>query len=408
MEEGSAERSLLRLFGPAVLSSLTASGLGFIYWVVAARYYTPAEVGTSGSTISLITGIGVAASGGLYAVLLRTLSVHGNPRRLLWVTCGSVAAIGAAAGIVAGLLHLSKTNVPLLWLWLAVTCAVWSLFVLQDSILISLRKTTALFASNVGFGAVKLVLLGVFAGTSLGILTAWAIPLVLVVPVVALVADRSVAGLSPIESASFHVTKGHVTAEYVTSLAVVVVFGGVPVIVSLVSGGAFTGVVYVCWMLYLAADSAGIILSSAIVSSATERRLDAAGAVQSARSAVPVLLGLLLLGVLVAPWILAIFGHSYSGADLLLRLLLVGVMIRVIGNLSLGVRRVKTEFWNVAFAQILCAAVVAVGVAVSASHRSYAGIGLSLIAGSLLMTAVAISPVVIAGLRGKTARGSAT
>ena len=163
VEEGSAERSLLRLFGPAVLSSLTASGLGFIYWVVAARYYTPAQVGTSGSTISLITGIGVAASGGLYAVLLRTLTVHQNPRRLLWVTCGIVAAIGAIAGLIAGLLHLSTTDVPLLWLWLAVTSAVWSLFVLQDSILISLRKTTALFASNVGFGAVKLLLLGVFA-----------------------------------------------------------------------------------------------------------------------------------------------------------------------------------------------------------------------------------------------------
>ena len=400
VEEGSAERSLLRLFGPAVLSSLTASGLGFIYWVVAARYYTPAQVGTSGSTISLITGIGVAASGGLYAVLLRTLTVHQNPRRLLWVTCGIVAAIGAIAGLIAGLLHLSTTDVPLLWLWLAVTSAVWSLFVLQDSILISLRKTTALFASNVGFGAVKLLLLGVFAGTSLGILTAWAIPLVLVVPVVALVADRSVDSLSPIETSSFLVTRGHVAAEYVTSLAVVVVFGGVPVIVSLVSGGAFTGIVYVCWMLYLAADSAAVILSSAVVSSATERHLDAAAAVRSARSAVPVLLGLLLIGVVIAPWILAIFGHSYTGADLLLRLLLIAVMIRVIGNLSLGVRRVTTEFWNVATAQVLCAVVVSVGVAVTAAHRSLAGIGLTLIAGSLLMTIVAISPVVITGLRG--------
>jgi len=394
-------RSLVSLFGPAVLSSLSASVLGFVFWVLAAHLYLPRLVGSAGSTISLVSGIGVAASGGLYAVLLRSLSLHSNPRRLLWVTCGCVALTGGIVGLVAGLLHLSRAPIPVPWLSLSVISAIWALFVLQDSILISLRRTSVLFASNVGFGAVKLLLLAVLAGSSMGILNAWAIPLMIIVPVVAWFADRSVLGISPVQSAAFRVTRGHVAAEYATSLAAMAVFAGVPVIVSVISGGAFTGIVYVCWMLYISADSAGIILSNATVSSATEQGLDVIDAVRSARQVVPVLLGLLTVGVALAPWVLEIFGHEYVAGSSLLRLLLIGVMIRVIGNLSLGARRVTTDFVRVALAQGSCAIVTCVGVAAAASEGSMAGIGVSLIVGSLLMTLVAASQDVKVGLSKK-------
>ena len=394
-------RSLVSLFGPAVLSSLSASVLGFVFWVLAAHLYLPRLVGSAGSTISLASGIGVAASGGLYAVLLRSLSLHSNPRRLLWVTCGCVALNGGIVGLIAGLLHLSRAPIPVPWLSLSVVSAIWALFVLQDSILISLRRTSVLFASNVGFGAVKLVLLIALAGSSLGILNAWVIPLVIVVPVVGWFADRSVLGISPIQSAAFTVTPGHVASEYASSLAAMAVFGGTPVIVSVISGGAFTGIVYVCWMLYISADSVGIILSNAAVSSATDQGLDTIDAVRSARQVIPLVLGMLAVGIVVAPWVLEIFGHEYEAGSALLRLLWVGVMIRMIGHLSLGARRVKTDFTRVAVAQGCCAIITCAGVAAAASEGSMVGIGASLIAGSVIMTLVAISPDVIEGLRRK-------
>ena len=399
MDERSVDRSLLRIFGPAVISLVVASALGFIYWIVAARAYTPTQVGRSGSTISLITGIGVASSGGLYAVLLRTLSNHENPRRFHLVTCMSVALTGGAAGFVAGLLHLSNSTVPLQCLWLALMSAIWSLFVLQDSILISLRKTKALFASNVGFGIVKLVLLIVFAGSSLGIFGSWALPLLVVVPCIAVIADRSVATMAKSKSEAFEVTKSHVAAEYATSFAAVVVFGGVPVMVSAVAGGAFAGVVYVCWTLYISVESVGTILSSAIVSSSTERGLDAVSAVRSARSAVPPILGLLVVSIIFAPLIMSIFGSNYSAGTPLLRLLLIGVMVRVFANVALAARRVQAEFWRVALSYTCSAVVVTTGVLVAAVHQSYVGIGVSLIAGSVVLVAVAFSPAVSGGLR---------
>ena len=401
MNEGSLERSLLKLFGPAVLSLIIASGLGFIYWIVAARLCTPAQVGRSGATISLIMGIGSVSSGGLYAVLLRTLSSHENPRRFHLVTCASVALTGAMAGLVAGLFHLSASTIALQWLWLAVMSAIWSLFVLQDSILISLRKTKALFASNVGFGIVKLLLLVVFSGSSFGIFGSWALPLLVVVPSIAVAADRSLVRLAKSTSEAFKVTKSHVAAEYAAAFAAVVVFGGVPVIVSSIAGGTFAGVVYICWMLYLSVESVGTILSSAIVSSSTERGLDAEHAVRSARSAVPVLLGALVVCVIFAPVIMSIFGSSYSAGTPLLRLLLVGVMIRVFANIALAARRVQAKFWRVAASHASSAVAVAAGVAVSATHDSYIGIGLSLVVGSVVLTGVSVSTAVVKGLRPK-------
>ena len=346
-------------------------------------------------------GIGSVSSGGLYAVLLRTLSSHENPRRFHLVTCASVALTGAMAGLVAGLFHLSASTIALQWLWLAVMSAIWSLFVLQDSILISLRKTKALFASNVGFGIVKLLLLVVFSGSSFGIFGSWALPLLVVVPSIAVAADRSLVRLAKSTSEAFKVTKSHVAAEYAAAFAAVVVFGGVPVIVSSIAGGTFAGVVYICWMLYLSVESVGTILSSAIVSSSTERGLDAEHAVRSARSAVPVLLGALVVCVIFAPVIMSIFGSSYSAGTPLLRLLLVGVMIRVFANIALAARRVQAKFWRVAASHASSAVAVAAGVAVSATHDSYIGIGLSLVVGSVVLTGVSVSTAVVKGLRPK-------
>ena len=56
--EGARGGSLLRLFGPAVIASFSASILGFIFWVAAVRLYTPVQVGVTVTTISLISGIG--------------------------------------------------------------------------------------------------------------------------------------------------------------------------------------------------------------------------------------------------------------------------------------------------------------------------------------------------------------
>ncbi len=383
-------RSILRIFGPAASSLMVASGLGFVYWVVAARLYTPEQVGTSGATISLISGIGIASSGGLYAVLLRALAAHGDPRRLHLMTCAAVAAVAGVVGLVVGLFHVGHASLSFAWLWFALLSAAWALFTLQDAILISLRRTTVLFMSNVGFGVAKLVLLVAFAAAARGIVASWAIPLVIVVPIIAVLADRTIARLPSRAIDPFTVTTEHVATEYVSAIAVVMINSAVPVIVSSLRGGVFAGVVYVCWMLYIAADSLGTILSSVVVSSATEHDLSAARAVASARSAIPAIGGTLLAGIVFAPAILKIFGGNYSDAVGLLRLVLLAVLIRMAGNLGLAGLRVNRQFRRLAVAQMVSAVVTIVGVAIAAAHHSLAGIGWSAVAGALVLVVLAM------------------
>ena len=387
----SPDRSLLRIFGPAATSLLAASGLGFVYWIIAAHLYSPGEVGRSGATIALVSGIGVVSSGGLYSVLIRALAAHRNPRRFHLLTCVGVVGLAGTIGLILGILHVGRNFTSSEWLWLPVLSAVWALYTLQDAILISLRKTTTLFVSNVGFGVEKLVLLVVLSGSSLGILLSWAIPLMVVVPVIAIVADRTIAGLVRREIDAFVVTASHVIAEYVSAVAAATINSAVPVIVSMIAGGSFAGVVYVCWMLYISADSLGTILSSVVVSNATERRLSASRSIELSRSANVVISGLLLVGIILAPVVLKIFGATYAQAGNLLRLLLLAVLIRVAGNLALAGLRINRRFRRLAIAQVMAALVTSTGVAIAALHHSEIGIGCSVVFGAITLVGVAMT-----------------
>ena len=407
MGEGAREGSLLRLFGPAVIASFSASILGFIFWVVAARLYSPAQVGVTGSTISLVSGIGMAAAGGLYAVLLRVLPAHETPRRLLWVASAAAMVFAALVGLVVGILHLSRLSVSLLWLMIPLAASVWSFFTLQDSILLSLRKTRVLFLSNVGFGLAKLLLLVAFGGTALGIAGAWLIPLLLVVPIVALVADRALASATPTEAATMKVTARHVLAEYWNSFAVVFAIAGVPIVATLVVGGTFSGLVYVCWTVYIASDQTSTWLSNAIVVTATERSFDVSRAVRHGRSIIPAMLGGGVVAIILAPLILAIFGSQYAAALPLLRLLFVAFSIRVLVGVALAGRRIQQHYWLVAGGQSVYSIVVVGGAILASRSHSLFGIGLAVIVAAAIQLLATISRGMVRGLRGQEQAPSA-
>jgi O-antigen/teichoic acid export membrane protein len=87
-----------------MLSQATMAGLGFVFWVIVARYYSEAELGYSSAIISTISLVALVGHMGLDSFLVRFLSGSENPRRLL-NTCltysavaTTIAALIAAAG----------------------------------------------------------------------------------------------------------------------------------------------------------------------------------------------------------------------------------------------------------------------------------------------------------------------
>lgn len=380
--------SVFGLFGPAVMSSITAASLGFLFWVLAARFYSASQVGTYGAAIALASGIGNLAAGGMYRVLFRVLPIHTRPRRLLWRSSLATAAIGAGLGLLAAELHLVKLSLPWLPFFVALASTLWSLFCLQDSILLSLGKTRALFLSNVGFGSTKLVLLVVLMGSAFGIALAWLIPLILIVPIVAWFADQTIAAAPRMQSASIGVTRQHVAAEYLNSIAAVTSIAGVPVITEYFRAGTFAGTIYVTWTLYVAADMINTWLSNSIVVNATEKGLGSDEAALRARKVIPMLLGAFLVIFVLAPQILECFGDNYVSATGLLRLLAIALAFRLLVQISLAARRVQGRYWRVVLGEVIFAIGVTASAALGAQAGASTTIGIGVIAAAIVEFAI--------------------
>src|SRR5688500_4226580 len=90
-----------------VLSSGLSSVIGLLYWVVAARLFTPDVVGVTNALISTMTLLGLAAQLNLGNALLRLVPVAERSARRLVLTCYAVGT--ALPGLRASVLALGAT-----------------------------------------------------------------------------------------------------------------------------------------------------------------------------------------------------------------------------------------------------------------------------------------------------------
>src|SRR5918995_4799826 len=87
-----------------VLSSGLTSGLGLLFWILAARLYDSATVGVNSAVLSAMTLLGTAAQLNLGNALLRFVPVAGRQVRALVLGCYVVAiAAATTAGAVFAL-----------------------------------------------------------------------------------------------------------------------------------------------------------------------------------------------------------------------------------------------------------------------------------------------------------------
>src|SRR5918992_5950994 len=87
-----------------VLSSGLTSGLGLLFWIIAARFYDSATVGVNSTVLSAMTLLGTAAQLNLGNALLRFVPVAGRRVRALVLGCYATAVAAAtAAGAVFAL-----------------------------------------------------------------------------------------------------------------------------------------------------------------------------------------------------------------------------------------------------------------------------------------------------------------
>ena len=176
-----------------VINQLTSAGLGFLYWMLAARLYGVEVVGASSAAISTLLLVSGVAQLGLGVGMHRFIPRAGRHTRKLIVSAYVVTIVASGVlGLVAlWILRVAKAgtlpSVSYIPPSLAVVATVlWSVFSFQDGVLIGLRKSVWVLVENLTYNIAKIVLLvaGAWVLHDAGIVGSWFIPTPFVVALV--------------------------------------------------------------------------------------------------------------------------------------------------------------------------------------------------------------------------------
>jgi len=352
--------SLYRNGYALVIATGATSLLGFLYWIIAARRYSPADVGRNSALIASMTFLANLAHLNLTNGLNRFVPTAG-PRTgrliaLAYVVAGALSVL-AALIFIGGveiwspeLTNLVRENPLAVGAFVAAT-ALWVVFQLQDSVLIGLGRADWVLVENVVFGVLKIALLVALA-TALpaeGIFASWTLPLiVIVVPINVLVfrrlvprhrADRE----AVVEPVHVRDLGRYLTADYFASLLWTATTSLLPLMVLAIAGAAQSGSFYISWTiaytLYLLSRNLGMSLVTE-GARAPQRLYEFAlrTLAQCGKIVVPLALAVALL----SPLILRLFGPEYvDSASLLLPLLVLSAIPNVVIATFLSAARVQ-------------------------------------------------------------------
>ncbi len=198
---------LFRTAGVLMLNTGLTAALGFGFWILAARLYSPQEVGINSAIIAILVTVSTLAQVNLGSVFVRFLPETARPARLILVGYAVAAGLSIVAATavlliasrVAKPLSVLESNHVLGVVWVT-SVALWCVFALQDAALTGLRTARWVPVENALFGTFKLAFLVLLAalGTRNGMFLAWVLPMaILVVPVNVIIFRHAVPAHTP-------------------------------------------------------------------------------------------------------------------------------------------------------------------------------------------------------------------
>jgi O-antigen/teichoic acid export membrane protein len=385
-QRGAAGARWLRQAGTPVLRSgatlllgagLTAA-LGLPYWVLAARSYSTAEVGATAALLSTMFFVSAVTQLGLSGVLVRLIPVAGgHVRRVLVIAYGATTLAGAVAAtaVVVTVQFWSPSlshelRDPMWAVAFVAGTVVWNIFVIQDTVLAGLRRAPWVPAENVSYSVAKIVLLLLFAriGWSLGIFGSWVIPAgIAVIVVTAMLFSRVLPAAADQRDHTFELPslRRAVGLSLGNQIGILVIVGSsslMPVLIFNRLGAEATATFYAAWLI---AAVLPLVAQSFSISLTVEGATPGADTRRLLREAVigiySILLPMVAVIVVAAPWLLRLFGDSYSqdGATVL-RLLAVAAIPNVVVGVSQSVARIRDTVAIIAAGQSVIAVVTIV------------------------------------------------
>ncbi len=342
-----------------VLSSATTSGLGLGYWILATRNYTTEAVGLNSATLSAMMLLGAVSQLNLVSALNRFIPGAGRATSRIVVGAYLVSLVAILAtssifilGVRAWTPALSfLASSPFFSLWFIFASLAWCLFALQDGVLTGLRQATWVPIKNTIFALAKIALLIGFAKLlpQYGVFASWTIPAVLALaPVNLLIFRRLIPqhaqatedranAIVPIQIVKY------VAGDYLGSLFWTAAITLPPIIVTHQLGATANAYFYLPWAiaysLYLVSRNMGMSLTAEAAADQTKLATYSYRTfVGTARLLVP-MVAIIALG---APYILRLFGNNYAAEGVtLLRLLCLSALPDIVLSLYTSIARVQ-------------------------------------------------------------------
>jgi len=342
---GSAKRPwtgrLLQNAAALTLSTGGTGALGIVFWAAAARLASPTAVGDTTAEISAMVLLANLAQLSLTTIFERFLPIMGDRTgrfvKRAYAICVVTSLIAAIVYLAAGFGH---KYIPSSFGWRAlfvVAVILWTIFVIQDSVLTALRATRWVPVENILFALAKLALLPAFilVSASQGIFLAWTVPVVAATGIISWFAFRK---LIPRHERSDERTESPPStrqlislgfAQY-ASLLISQLSTSIVALIVIQRLGAIAEAHYYIPAL-IANGGVAVILWSLVTSFLVESSYSGTkGLRENANLTIKAVIALLVpsivIGVAFAPQILSIFGRTYAAnGTTLFRLLLLAL-----------------------------------------------------------------------------------
>lgn len=347
---------LLRNAYALLINTGASAGFGFLFWIAAARLYPREVVGINSAAISTMMLLASLSQLNLNSALNRFIPTLGGRAPRFVLSAYAVTALLAAVTATLFLFGQAALSQQVRFLelgngfaiWFVLATMIWVVFALQDATLIGLRAAIWVPVENSVFGLAKLIFIVLlfFLLPDTALFVAWTLPVVfLILPINWLIFARLMpkhAKMAPTQTITLGGISRYVTADYVGQLLYLGSSSLLPLIIIEQLGPATNAYFQIAW---------SIALTAALMSDSMTQSLTVEGAndpeqlrhfvVKIARQLSFILLPLVAILVIGAPYILLLFGRDYSteGAVVLQLLSLAALPLAVI-NVTQSIARV--------------------------------------------------------------------
>jgi O-antigen/teichoic acid export membrane protein len=408
----SAKRAILVNAGSLVGTTAVTAGLGFVYWLVAARVFSPVAVGLASASISAMSLLGFVGMLGLGSLLMGELPRQ--PDRSSPLITGAVVVSGVAGGLLGLAFAIIASSVsaqfhplgqsPSMVALFAFGVALTSASLVLDQALIGLLFGGLQFARNAFFSVAKLAalaLLSVWATDQfgIGIYATWAIGNLLALVMVAAVGtSQGWWRLNTLPRRDvFHGLRRAAAGHHALNLALQFPVLALPIVVTAILSATFNAYFYVAWMVAISFVWVAPFALSVVLYTVGSK--NPATVTRAARftTGLSLLLGLVGAGAiqLLANPVLRVFGATYAThAGPSLRIMVLAVFPLIIKDHYVSICRIEGRPAQGATLVSAGALLEVIGAAVGAHQGGLVGLSLGWVA-MICVEAVVMAPTVL-------------